>query len=55
MENKKDLKNHALRIKVKEMIKRSKEKELIKSHVDSFKTFPVEEEEHKGKKTSFCR
>lgn len=49
------LKNQTLQMKVKELIKKSKEKKLIKPHTEAFKEFPVESEEHRGNKTSFCR
>lgn len=52
MEKKENFKS--LQAKVKELIKISKEKNLIKSHTEAFEEFPVEEE-HNGKKESFCR
>lgn len=51
----KDLRNRTLQMKFKELIKKSKEKGLIKPHTEAYKDFPVENEEHKGNKTSFCR
>lgn len=53
MEKKENFKS--LQAKVKELIKISKDKNLIKPHTEAFEEFPVEEEEHKGKKESFCR
>lgn len=50
-----NLKNQTLQMKVKKLIKKSKEKKLIKPHTEAFKELPVKKEEHSGKKTSFCR
>ena len=45
----KDFKNQSLKLKVKEMIKKSKEMNLIKNHTEAFDTIPTELEQHKGK------
>ncbi len=37
-------------LKIKKLIKESKDKKLIKPHIEAFNDFPVSEEEHKGKK-----
>lgn len=55
MEKNKNLKNRTLQMKVKELIRKSKEKGLIKPCTEAFKDVPVESEEHKGKRASFCR
>lgn len=50
-----NLKNRTLQKKVKEMIEKSKKLGLIKPHTEAFKEFPVENEDHKGKKESLYR
>lgn len=37
-------------LKIKKLIKESKDKKLIKPHIEAFKEFPIIEEDHKGKK-----
>lgn len=44
----KDFKNKDLKIKVKEMIKKSKELKIIKSHTEAFEENPTSLEQHKG-------
>lgn len=41
--------------KVKNLIKQSKEKGLIKSSYEAFKSTPVEQESHKGKIQAFIK
>ncbi len=36
--------------KVKKIIKLSKDKKIVKPHIEAFKEFPIIEEDHKGKK-----
>lgn len=43
-----------LNSKFKELIKKSKEKKLIKSHVVAFQEVPVKEEKHQGNPKYFC-
>ncbi|MDE5539435.1 MAG: hypothetical protein K2J20_02990 [Bacilli bacterium] len=49
------LKNLTLQKRVKKLIKKSKENNLIKPHKDAYDDFSVKEEEHKGNKASFGR
>ena len=44
-----------LKMKVKELLAKAKEKDLIKSHVLAFNDTPVEKEEHKGDLNAFYR
>lgn len=54
-EQKKDFKDEALNKKVKELLKKSKELNLIKPLTTAFEKNNCKEEQHKGKKESFCR
>lgn len=47
--NMEELKNNA-----HELVKIAKKRGLIKSHKEAFKEFPVEEENHKGKKEYYA-
>lgn len=40
---------------VKELIKKSKAKNLIKSYTEAFKDFPTNQEVHKGKREFYCK
>ena len=51
---KKKKKLEQLNSKFKELIKKSKEKKLIKSHVVAFQEVPVKEEKHQGNPKYFC-
>lgn len=55
MKDKKISDNKDLKKKVKEMLAKAKEKDLIKSHVLAFNDTPVKQEEHNGKISAFYR
>ncbi len=38
---------------IKKIVNMSKEKKIIKPHTEAFKDFPVQKEQHKGKKKYF--
>lgn len=42
--------NEEIKINAHKLVEISKKRGLIKSHIEAFKEFPVEEEKHKGKK-----
>ena len=44
----KDFRNTELKTKVKDLIKKSKDNNLIKSHVFAYKDTPVKSENHRG-------
>lgn len=44
----KDFRNTELKIKVKDLIKRSEQNNLIKPHVFAYKDTPVKKEDHRG-------
>ncbi len=46
---KKDFRNTKLKLKVKELIKKSKKLNLIKPHTAAFEDTPTKYEQHKGK------
>ena len=41
--------------KAKELVTKSKEKNLIKSYTVAFEDFPVKEENHKGNREVYCK
>ena len=47
----KDFRSTELKTKMKDLIKKSKQNDLIKSHVFAYKDTPVKEENHRGNLT----